>query len=58
MTHWISCISQLERLVFGAFLTESEPKNNPLFSLGETAKPIKNIFLFFCFDASCDVWIF
>lgn len=58
MTRWISSISQLERLVFGAVLTESEHKNNPVLRLGETAKTIKNIFLFFRFDASYDVWIF
>lgn len=61
MTHYISCTSQLERDVFGAVLIEAEHKNNPLLSLGENAKTIKNIFLFFCFDAgtaSYDVWIF
>lgn len=61
MTHCSSCISQLESIMFGAVITESEHKNNPRFSLGETAKTIKNIFLFFRFDAgtaSYDVWIF
>lgn len=47
--------------LFGVVGTDSEHKNNPLLSLGETAKTKKNIFLFFHFDssaASYDVWIF